>query len=110
MYFICQLPIIFFQTNVRLSWSKASPTIAIEMYRKHFNIQEQQYLVFHKMLAAVLILYQKIVFIPNNSKLIESRIADNTKYFLYFENCLGALNSTHLLAHLLATIAPLYRN
>lgn len=67
-------------------------------------------LVFYKVLAAILILYQKVVIIPNNFELLDSRIVNNTKYFPYFENCLGLLDGTYLLAHLSITITPLYQN
>lgn len=56
----------------------------------------------------MLILHQKIVIIPNNSELLDSRIADNVKYFSYFENCLEALDGIYLPAHLLATIVSPY--
>ncbi len=65
-------------------------------------------LVFHKVLVTVLILHQKIVIILNNSKLLDSHIADDVKYFPYFENFLGALDGTHFPAHFLATIVMLY--
>lgn len=64
--------------------------------------------IFHKVLVIVLILYQKIVITLNNSELLNSYITNNVKYFSYFENFLSALNSIHLLAHLLITIAILY--
>lgn len=40
--------------------------------------------------------------------MLDPCIIDNAKYFAYFENCLGVLDGTHLSAHLLALIAPLY--
>ena len=67
-------------------------------------------LVFHEVLAALLILHKKTITLPNTSKPLDSRIADDTKYFPYFENCLGALDGTHLPAHLPSVIAPPYRN
>ena len=54
----------------------------------------------------MLILHQKIVITPNNSKLLDSRITNDAKYFSYFENCLGALDGTQLSAHLPAIITP----
>lgn len=51
----------------------------------------------------MLILYQNIIITPKNSKLLDSYIA-------YFENYLRVLDDTYLLAHLLATIVPLYWN
>lgn len=65
-------------------------------------------LVFHEMLAVMMILYQKTILLPNSSKLLDPRIADDTKYFPYFENYLGALDDTDLLAHFPAVIAPPY--
>lgn len=62
------------------------------------------------MLAVVLILHKKIVIIPNSSKVLNLEIANDTKYFPYFENCLGALDKIYLSAHFPAIIAPLYQN
>ncbi|WP_375449288.1 hypothetical protein [uncultured Nostoc sp.] len=67
-------------------------------------------LVFYEVLATLLILHKKTITLPNASEPLDSRIADDTKYFLYFENWLRALDGTHLLAHLPSVIVPLYRN
>ena len=66
--------------------------------------------VFYKVLAALLILYKKTITLPNISKSLDSCIADNTKYFFYFENCLRVLDGTHLLADLSFVIVPLYQD
>lgn len=65
-------------------------------------------LIFHKVLAAVMILCQKIVIILNNSELLNYHIVDDVKYFSDFENFLGAIDDTHLPAHFLDTIMILY--
>lgn len=41
---------------------------------------------------------------------MDSRIAEDTKYFPYFKDYLGALNGTHLPAHLPSILEPPYRN
>ena len=51
--------------------------------------------VFHEVLAALMILHQKIVLLPHADTPLANRIAKNTKYFPYFENCIGALDGTH---------------
>lgn len=58
----------------------------------------------------MLILYQNIIIIPKNFKLLDFYIVNNIKYFSYFDNCLRVLNDTHLLAYLLATIVLPYWN
>lgn len=60
------------------------------------------------MLASILILYQKIVIIPNNSKLLNSYIMDDIKYFSCFKNYLRVLDNIHFLVYLPATIGPPY--
>ena len=65
-------------------------------------------LVFHEILASLLILYKKIIILPNASKLLDFCITNDTKYFLCFKNCLEVLNGTHLLAHLPSVIALPY--
>lgn len=66
--------------------------------------------VFHEVLKALWILHEKIVILPGPNEPLDSRIAEDTKYFPYFENCLGALDVTHLPAHVPALLAPPYRN
>ena len=67
-------------------------------------------LEFHEVLAALLILHKKTIILPSTSKQLDSHIVDDTKYFSYFENCLGALDGTYLPAHLPSVIAPQYQN
>lgn len=67
-------------------------------------------LVFHEVLNALLILHQKTIILPTITEPLDSRIAEDTKYFPYFKDCLGALDGTHLPAHLPSTLAPPYRN
>lgn len=42
--------------------------------------------VFHAILRALLILHEKIVSLPTPNEPLDSRIAEDTKYFPYFEN------------------------
>lgn len=75
---------------------------------QHFGII--LFLIFFKILAAVLILNQKIVIISNNFEIFHFCIVDYTKYFSYFENYLKIFDNTYLSAHLLAIISLLYQN
>lgn len=67
-------------------------------------------LVFHKVLIALLILYQKTIILPTITEPLDSCITENTKNFPYFKDCLGALDNTYLSTHLLSILAPLYCN
>lgn len=57
-----------------------------------------------------MILHQKIVLLPHADTPLANRIANNTKYFPYFKNYIGALDETHIPAHVPATQAALYCN
>ena len=57
--------------------------------------------VFYKILTLLLHLYIETVNLPIKDDALQPRIPDNRKYFLYFQNCLGALDSTHIPAHVL---------
>lgn len=68
------------------------------------------FLIFYEILAALLILYKKIIILSNASKPLNSHIANDNKYFSYFKNCLEVLNNIHLSAHLPFVIVLLYQN
>jgi hypothetical protein len=54
---------------------------------------------FHEVLDALLLLYPHFVTLPNIDTPLASRILDDFKYFPYFEDCLGALDGTHISIH-----------
>ena len=45
---------------------------------------------------ALLILYKHVVKLPTADTPIPPRIAENTKYTPFFDNCIGALDGTHI--------------
>ena len=55
---------------------------------------------FHKVLDSLLILYPSFVTLPNIDTPLSSRIADNPKYTPYFDDCLRALDGTHIAIHI----------
>lgn len=59
--------------------------------------------IFHEVFNSLLHLYAKTVNLLTKDDVLHPRIAGNPKYFFYFQNCLSALNGTHLLAQILAT-------
>jgi hypothetical protein len=61
-------------------------------------------------LDALLILYSRVVHLPTSTTPPSSRITDNPKYTPYFDDCLGALDGTHILAHVPAIEQARYRN
>lgn len=66
--------------------------------------------VFHEVLEVLMILHQKIVLLPNSDTPLADRIAKNSKYFPYSENCIGALDGIYIPAHVPAAEAAPYRN
>lgn len=55
-------------------------------------------------------LHAEIVNLPTKDDALHPRIADDTKYFPYFQHCLGALDGTHIPAHVPAAEGAAYRN
>ena len=45
---------------------------------------------------ALLILYKHVVKLPIADMPIPPRIAENTKYTLFFDNCISVLDGTHI--------------
>lgn len=66
--------------------------------------------VFHKVLVALMILHQKIILLPLADTPLANRIAKNSKYFPYFENCIGLLDGIDILVHVPAMQVALYCN
>ena len=48
--------------------------------------------------------------LPSNTYKTDTRIRDNSKYGPYFRNCLGALDGTHIFAHVPYANRIPYRN
>jgi hypothetical protein len=65
---------------------------------------------FYKVLDSLLILYLSFVTLPNIDTPFSSRIADNPKYTPYFDDCLGALDRTHIAAYVSTSQQARYRN
>jgi hypothetical protein len=63
-----------------------------------------------QVLMALLILYKHTVKMPTTDTLIPLRIADNIKYTLFFDNCIGALDGTYILLIVGPEKQALYRN
>ena len=66
--------------------------------------------VFHEVLSSLLYLHAETVNLPTKDDVLHPRIADDTKYFPYFQDCLSALDGTHISAHVLAADGAAYRN
>ena len=48
--------------------------------------------------------------LPTASSPLTLRIIENPKFFPFFDNCIGALNGTHVSVYVLSKDAPQYRN
>lgn len=60
------------------------------------------------MIAILLSLYKEVVREPDY-KAIPTRIASNSKFFLYFQDCVGALDSSYIKAYIIGE-SKLFRN
>lgn len=67
---------------------------------------------FHAVLDAFVdsTFYHKYVVLPNEHTALSSRIVNNPKLFPFFQGCLGAIDCTHIRAHVPATDAARYRD
>lgn len=63
---------------------------------------------FHHVMAALLSLYKEVVREPDYEAIPE-RIAGNNKFFPYFKDCVGALDGSHIKAHITGESKP-FRN
>lgn len=63
---------------------------------------------FHYIIAALLLLYKEVVREPDY-KAIPNRIASNNKFFLYFKDCVRALDSSYIKAYIIEESKP-FRN
>lgn len=65
---------------------------------------------FHTIITALLSIYLEVVKEPEYSiDSIPERIATNPKFYLYFKDYIGALDSSHIKAHIVKE-TKLYRN
>lgn len=69
-----------------------------------------KYSRFHKVLDALMVMYPHFITLPSIDTPLASRILDDIKYFPYFDNCLGALDGTHIPIHVPLKEQPRYRN
>jgi hypothetical protein len=58
----------------------------------------------------LLVLYPRFTSLPNAGTPLATRIFDDLKYYLYFDNCLGALDGTHISIHVPLEEQLRYRN
>jgi hypothetical protein len=65
---------------------------------------------FHTVLDALLVLYPRFTYLPNAGTPLATRILDDPKYYPYFNNCLGALDGTHISIHVPLKEQLRYRN
>lgn len=63
---------------------------------------------FHYVIAALLLLYYKVVQ-ELDYEAVPKRIASNSKFFLYFQDCVGALDSSYIKAYIIGE-SKLFRN
>lgn len=55
-------------------------------------------------------LHAKIVNLPTKNHALYQRIAEDKKYFPYFQDCLGVLDDTHIPTHILSINGAAYQN
>jgi hypothetical protein len=65
---------------------------------------------FHEVLTALLILYKLNCILPPLNNPISPRIAQDSKYTPYFDDCLGALDGMHIEMYIPLLLQPRYRN
>jgi hypothetical protein len=65
---------------------------------------------FHEVIDALLILYRSNCNLPSGDALLATRISNSFKYSPYFDDCLGALDGTHVEMHIPTELQPRYRN
>jgi hypothetical protein len=89
-------------------------TKTISLYCIHYfpsNLYTNwMYRYFHAVLQAVLQLYKTVIKLPTSETPLSPIIADDPKYSPYFENCVGALDGTHIAVHVKPQDQPRYRN
>lgn len=66
--------------------------------------------IFHEVLSFLLHLHTEIINLPTKDDAIHPRIAEDSKYFPYFQDCLGELDGTHIPTHVSSINGAAYRN
>ena len=79
-------------------------TLSLSLYKANI------YSCFHEVLDALLVLYPHFTSLPDADTPLATRILDNPKYYPYFNNCLGALDGTHISIHVPLEEQSRYRN
>jgi hypothetical protein len=79
-------------------------TLSFSLYKANINS------CFHEVLDALLVLYPHFTSLPNANTPLATRILDDPKYYPYFNNCLSALDGTHILIHAPLEEQARYRN
>jgi hypothetical protein len=65
---------------------------------------------FHEVVDALLILYRSNCNLPSGDTLLATRISTSFKFSPYFDDCLGALDGTHIEMHIPTELQLRYRN
>ena len=65
---------------------------------------------FHEVITTLNILYQSNYILPQSNTSIASTILDNSKFALYFGDCLGALDGIYIEMYIPILLQPKYRN
>lgn len=65
---------------------------------------------FHQVLFGLVKMHKERVKLPDPSLPVCAQIASNPKFTPYFDDCLGALDGTHIDMHVPASMASAYRN
>lgn len=66
--------------------------------------------MFHEVFILLLHLHLQTVNLSTKDDVLHPRIANNTKYFPYFQDCLGALDNTYIPAHVPVVNSAAYQN
>jgi hypothetical protein len=78
----------------KLTISKANPLIS----------------TFHEVISALLLLYKSNCILPTLTTPIASQVTNNYRFSPYFNDCLGALDGTHIEMLIPSELQPRYRN
>jgi hypothetical protein len=65
---------------------------------------------FNAVLKALVLLHQQIIEQPTPSQPVPSEILHNSKFFPYFKDCVGAVDGTHIHAHIPRSEQAAWRN
>ena len=81
-------------------------TIIEHFYRPIETIHK----AFKAILHAMILLYCEVIQLLGPNRPLDKRIAGDPKYFPFFNNCISALDGTHIHAYLPVELTPLFRN